>query len=59
MKKGQTIVEYFLIFAFMALIAIVFASKFNVNSIRNYVFSSPSSGPYIEIESMTNENSAN
>ncbi len=53
MKKSQTVVEYFLIFALIALVAVVFASKFDVKTIKNYVFSRPSSGPQIEIEPMT------
>ncbi|HNW25405.1 MAG TPA: hypothetical protein PLG15_02525 [Candidatus Gastranaerophilaceae bacterium] len=59
MKKGQTVIEYFLIFVLVALFATVFASKFDFKKIKNYVFSRPSSGPVIEIEPMTNEISTN
>ena len=52
MKKGQTVVEYFLIFALVALFATTFASKFDFKKIKNYVFSRPSGGPVIEIEPM-------
>lgn len=53
MKKGQTVVEYFLIFILVALFATVFASKFDIKSIKNYIFTSPSNGPQIEVEAMT------
>jgi hypothetical protein len=56
MKKAQTLLEYVLIVAFMALLAYVTASKFDLKTLKNYVFMRPadtSNPSQINIEAMT------
>jgi len=49
MKKAQNIVEYALILAFVALICLMFTSKMDLKSIKNYVFMRPAaSGQVID-----------
>lgn len=56
-KKAQNLVEYTLIFAMVAMICYFgFARKFNITSIKNFVFMSPidNADPHkIKIEAMT------
>lgn len=59
--KSQNLLEYILIFAMIAIAGYVFAAKFDIKTLRNYVFNRPAStstingvtGTRIEIESMT------
>ena len=57
MKKGQSIVEYMLIFALVAVACgIGFATKFDLKAIKSYVFARPVSTTdknKIEMGSMT------
>lgn len=59
MKKGQNLMEYILIFAMVAIAGYGFVAKFNLNTIKNYVFMRPadSTDPAkIKIEAMTDGN---
>jgi len=56
MKKAQNLVEYALIFSLVAIICLVFTSKMDLQSIKNYVFARPADADdstKINIEAMT------
>ena len=55
MKKAQTVVEYVLIAALVAIVSATFASKMDLKAIKNYVFMRPagSTPGQINIEAMT------
>jgi len=56
MRKAQTVIEYVLIAALVAIISATCASKMNLKSIKNYVFDRPSdttTPSQINIEAMT------
>lgn len=57
MKKAQTLVEYILIFAIIGFVAFMFVTKFDFQSIKNYVFMRPqdSNSSQIRIEPMTDD----
>lgn len=60
-KNGQNLIEYLLIAALIAVASYGFVAKFNLQSLRNYVFMRPAStdttngvtGTRIKIEAMT------
>lgn len=60
-KKAQNLIEFALIIALIAVVGAAFVMKFNLRTIRNYVFSRPAavgtvngvSATRINIESMT------
>lgn len=56
-KDAQTLIEYILIFSFVAIVVYAFAAKFDFKTLRNYIFLRPattSSGiTKINIEPMT------
>lgn len=59
--KSQNLIEYILIFALIAIAGYAFVSKFDLKTLRNYVFMRPAStstvngvtGTRINIEPMT------
>jgi len=56
MKKAQNLLEYILIFMVVVLTAYIFASKFNLTTLKNYAFmgtKSTTDASHIEIEAMT------
>ncbi len=58
-KKAQGLLEYILIFAFVAVIVVGFTTKFDLKIIRNHVFDRPASNQQngtstITLEPMTN-----
>ncbi len=55
MKKGQNLVEYLLIAMIVAVAGYAFASKMDLNAIKNYVFMRPveKGSSQIKIEAMT------
>jgi hypothetical protein len=55
-KRGQNLLEYILIFAMIAIAGYAFVAKFDLKSIKNYVFSRPTDSAdstKIKIEAMT------
>lgn len=55
-KKGQNLLEYILIFAMIAVASYAFMSKFDLRTLKNYVFMRPadsSDSSKIKIEAMT------
>lgn len=56
MKKSQNLIEYILIVALIAIAGYAFMAKFDLKTIKNYVFSRPADSAdstKIEIEAMT------
>lgn len=56
MKKGQNLLEYVLIFAMIAVVGSLVVSKFDLRTIKNYVFMRPADSTdssKIKIEAMT------
>lgn len=56
MKKSQNLLEYVLIFAMVAVVVGLVASKFDLRTIKNYVFMRPADSTdssQIKIEAMT------
>ena len=55
-KKGQNLLEYILITALIAVIGAAFVSKFDLRTIKNYIFMRPADSTdstKIKIEAMT------
>ena len=54
-KRGQNLLEYILIFAMIAFVGYVFVAKFDLKTLKNYVFNRPSESgsSKIKIEAMT------
>ena len=55
-KKGQTLIEYILIVAMVAIAGYGFVSKFDFRTLKNYVFMRPADSTdstKIKIEAMT------
>lgn len=60
MKKAQNLLEYALIFILVTIVSIAIVTRFNLKSIRSYVFVRPvdSANPSnIKIEPMTDKDS--
>ena len=55
-KNAQTLIEYILIFVFVAVMVYAFVAKFDFKTMKNYVFIRPSNSTdasKIDIEPMT------
>jgi len=55
-KNGQTLVEYILIAALVAIIGYAFVAKFDLSKVKNYVFMRPNDSQdstKVKIEAMT------
>lgn len=55
-KKSQNLLEYILIFALIAVAGVAFVTKFDLKTLKNYVFMRPADSndsTKIKIEAMT------